>query len=92
MSRENVGQSELAAQIGSLKGQLAEGHTYAIPYLSTLAYPENWPQLDTSDPMYGALAAIVSYLNVIAQASVMQVDILASPRTREVFNGDGTAH
>lgn len=65
MSRENVGQNELAARIGSLKGMLAEANT---SFLSGML---------NGDAAAFAMADS-QFLRVIALTNMLQVELAAS--------------
>lgn len=75
MARENIGQNELAAQIGSLKGMLAEANS---DYLAAL--------VDENDTLMNL--AGIQFVRMQAMATILAVDILASePPAQTIYNG-----
>lgn len=93
MARENLGQNRLAAEIGSLKGLLAEGNDSRINAENIVE--GNEPLRDSED--HTALG-ILNYLHVIAQSNILLLEIAASKEARkgksqEIFSGsDGTGN
>lgn len=80
---ENVGQSELAARVGSLKGMLAGANS---TYLSG-SMAEMYSEKELLN------LAGIQFLQIIANATVIQLDMaISEPPAQSIYNGQDDPH